>query len=171
MVESLVARIACIGEIGVSLGECCGVFGLDRAIEFSERLIRNRGDHVRKGNIPLSWMGVPKPGERAFEVSKLVGCKFPVSILLGSPKSLVTGLNCGDHQVADARQIFGGMRRGRRVWSCRYAAGDRQTHRENGRHRNCDRDNRDRAVPGIWGACPDHARTGRLERSLSNVIG
>jgi hypothetical protein len=67
-------------------------------------------------------MGVPEAIECAVEISKLVGRKLPISILPGLPESLVPRLNCRDHQIADAWQVSGGLRRGRRVWPCGCAA-------------------------------------------------
>jgi hypothetical protein len=58
LVESLVARIACISQIGISLGEFVAVVGRDRAVELLE------------------------PIERAAKIAKLVGCKIPISVLL-----------------------------------------------------------------------------------------
>ena len=61
----------------------------------------------------FNWMSVPEDSiECAVEISNLVGGKLPIIILRGPPESLVSGLNCCDHQIADARQIFGGMSRG-----------------------------------------------------------
>ena len=77
------ARITCVGQIGIGLAKCCAILGLDRAIELGERLIRNRGDHVGKGNISLRWMGVPEPSERAFEISKLHKAGFANSVAVG----------------------------------------------------------------------------------------
>jgi hypothetical protein len=55
-------------------------------------------------------MSAPESIEGAAQVSELVGRKLPVSILLSLPEALMPWLNCRNHQVADARQIFDGMR-------------------------------------------------------------
>ena len=66
------------------------------------------------------------------EISKFVGYKLPISILLGLPEPLVPRLNCRDHQIADAREISGGLRRGRRFWSCGHAGRGRETDHHDG---------------------------------------
>ena len=144
VIERLVARIACGGQIGIRLGECGSVFRLDRALQFLERLLRNRGYHVRKRDVVLDRMGMPEAIERALQISKLVGCKFPVSIRLRAPEPLVPRLNCRDHQVADARQISGGSRRGRHFRLRGNAARGRKTDSQGGGCGNGDRGN-DRA--------------------------
>jgi hypothetical protein len=79
VVESLVARIACVGQIGIGLVEGRAVFGLDRAVEVLKGLLRDGGDHVWKGDVVLSRVGLAKAPECAAEISKLVSGKFPVS--------------------------------------------------------------------------------------------
>src|SRR5260370_21774467 len=109
-------------------------------------------------------MGVPEPIECPVEIPKLVGRKFPVSILFGPPDTLVTGLYRGDHQVADARQIPGGLRRGRFFWPSGHAARRRKTDHQDGGCGNRDRANYDLAAPHASCSCPDPARTRSLLR-------
>ena len=116
-------------------------------------------------------MSAPESIEGAAQVSKLVGRKFPISVLLGLPEPLMPWLNRRNHQVADARQIFGGMRCGRRFWSCGNAARGRKTDRQDGGCGNCDRRNHERAAPDGCLFWPAHVRAGSLESSLSSVIG
>jgi hypothetical protein len=78
VIESLVPRIACIGQI-------------------IERPLRDGGDHFRKEDVVYSWMSDPNSIECAAEIPKLVACEFPVVILLGLPESLVPRLNRRDH--------------------------------------------------------------------------
>ena len=110
------AGIAGVSQVGIGLGECRVVLGLNRAVELLERVPCNRGDHFGKGDVVFNWMSVPEPTECAAEISELVGGKFPIFILLGAPESLVPRLNRRDHQIADARQIFGGMSRRWHLW-------------------------------------------------------
>src|SRR5882724_7866001 len=97
VIESLMARIACAGQIGIGLVERRAVFGFDRGVELPERLLRDGGDHVRKGEVVLGWMGLSKPIERAIEIAKFVRGKFPIAILSGAPEPLMPRLNGGDH--------------------------------------------------------------------------
>src|ERR1700710_729859 len=97
------ARIACIGQIGIAGRERGAIFGLDCAAERLERLLSDGGDHVRERYVALKRVGAPEPAEGAFEVSELVGCKVPSSGLLGAPEPLVPGLYRCNHHVAEAR--------------------------------------------------------------------
>jgi len=101
------AGIAGVRQVSIERG---AVLGFDRTVDFPERLLRDRGDHLRKGDVVFGRMGLPQSIERAAEISKLVGRKFPILILRTPPETLVARFNRRDHQVADARQIFSGMR-------------------------------------------------------------
>src|ERR1700738_2018948 len=48
--------------------------------------------------------------ERTTQVSEFVSRKFPISVLLGLPKSEMARLNRRDHQVADGGQILSALR-------------------------------------------------------------
>jgi hypothetical protein len=114
---------------------------------------------------------VPEAIECAMQISELVSRKLPMAILRGPPESLVLRLNCRDHEVADARQISVGLRRGHRFRPCGHAARGRKTDRQDGGCGSGDRGNPDRAAPGACGFRAAYARTGRLASSLSSVIG
>jgi hypothetical protein len=64
---------------------------LDRVFQFLERLLCHRADHVRKGDVVLGRTGKPEAIERAAEISKFVGRKFPVSVLPRLPEPLLNG--------------------------------------------------------------------------------
>jgi hypothetical protein len=87
VVESLMAGIARVSQAGIGLGKCAGVFQSDRAVQFLEWLLGHRSYHVWKGDVVFGRMSEPEAIECAVEISKFVGCKFPISILPGLPRA------------------------------------------------------------------------------------
>src|SRR5258708_38659651 len=101
------ARITCIGQAGIGLGERRAVLGLDRTVELLEGLFRDRGDHVREGDVVFSRERLAESLECGAEISKLVRRNFPVAFLLRPPEPLVPGLDRPAHEAADSWEGFG----------------------------------------------------------------
>src|SRR3979490_1280665 len=81
---------------------------MNRALEFRERLLRHRCDHVREGCTVLGRIGLSETLQRAMQIAEFVRREVPVFVLCGLPKSAMARLNRRDHQIADARQIGSG---------------------------------------------------------------
>jgi len=99
------------------------------------------------------------PCQGASQISEFICREFPILMLRGLPESTMAWLNRGDHHVADAGRIWGGLRCGRILLPRRGGMQDHQSNAEG----DCCRIHKskdDRAVSPP--CCSDHAFTGQL---------
>jgi hypothetical protein len=105
-IVTLVAGVACGGQLAVSRSELTAILGLNGPVERRQRFFDRGGHHIGDREIAIFRQELGKVSEGVTQLLQLIGRVRPILLMPGETKLDVAGLNQRGHQIANSGRVW-----------------------------------------------------------------